>query len=124
MSVTPSTRLPGTPGTWLHDALRYWEPRRIAYNLVLAGVVAAWLVFTWPRFRSAVTWPSLMALLALAALANACYCAAYVVEAALQRSSSRELWLRSRWILWLSGALFAAVLACYWIADEIYPHAG
>ena len=29
---------------------------------------------------------------------------------------------RWRWALWLGGALFAVLLANYWIADEIYPY--
>jgi hypothetical protein len=27
-------------------------------------------------------------------------------------------------ILWLLGTLFALVVTCYWIADEIYPYVG
>ena len=26
-----------------------------------------------------------------------------------------------RWVLWTAGTVFAALLACYWIGDEIYP---
>jgi hypothetical protein len=61
------------------DALRYWERRRIGYNIVLALIGLGWVVFTWPHFRSAFTWGSLLALFVLAVLANACYCAAYLV---------------------------------------------
>lgn len=60
-----------------------------------------------------------MAVLALAA--NVCYCAAYVVDAAMTHSSFDLDWRSRRWILWLVGTLFAIVLASYWIADEIYP---
>jgi hypothetical protein len=31
-------------------------------------------------------------------------------------------WLRWRAALWLVGVLFAAFIASYWIADEIYPY--
>jgi len=51
----------------LSDAIRYWEPRRIVYNLVLSAVVIAWLVLTWPRFRVAFTLQALLLLLMLAA---------------------------------------------------------
>jgi hypothetical protein len=30
----------------LGDAIRYWEPRRIAYNLVLTAAVLTWTVGT------------------------------------------------------------------------------
>jgi hypothetical protein len=104
--------------------MHYWEPRRLVYNIVLAAVVAAWLVFTWPHFRPAFTMQALLMLLVLAAIANACYCAAYLVDTAMQRSPFRATWLHARWLLWLAGTLFAAALAWYWIADEIYPYVG
>jgi hypothetical protein len=55
-------------------------------------------------------------------LANVCYCAAYLVDLPLQYSSFRAAWRRRRFALWLAGMLFAALLASYWIADEIYPY--
>jgi hypothetical protein len=112
---------PETLGARLRDAARYWEPRRINYNLVLAAVVAAWLVSTWPHFRPALTLQSLLLFLVLAVMANVCYSAAYLADILLQFSPVRGLWQRRRWSLWLAGTLFAALLACYWIADEIYP---
>lgn len=106
------------------EAVRYWEPRRVVYNIVLVAVVAGWVVFTWPHFRPAFTLQVLLALLVLAAIANACYCAAYLAETVVQRSPFRTTWLHTRWLLWLAGTLFAAALAWYWIADEIYPCVG
>src|SRR6266849_10319620 len=103
------------------DAVRYWEPRRLVYNLVLIGATVASVVATWPHFRPALTLSSLPPMDALALLANVCYCAAYVVDVAMLHSSLNAVWRRRRWILWLVGTLFAIVLASYWIADEIYP---
>jgi hypothetical protein len=112
---------PKTFGARFKDAARFWEPRRIAYNLVLTAVVFAFLILTWPHFRPALTFQSLPPLLVLAAMANVCYSAAYLADVLLQFSSFRNLWQRQRWSLWLVGTLFAVLLACYWIADEIYP---
>ena len=106
----------------LDDALRYWESRRILYNLGLGAVVLAWVALTWPHFRPALTLQALALLSVLAVLANVCYCAAYLVDLPLQYSSFRAGWRRRRFALWLAGMLFAAVLASYWIADEIYPY--
>ena len=103
------------------DAIRYWEPRRVGYNLVLAAIVLGWVALTWPHFRGAFTWPSLLAVLVLAVLANVCYCAAYFVDIPLQYSAFQNTWRRRRWALWLIGVLFAGVITFYWIADEIYP---
>jgi hypothetical protein len=105
----------------LTDAIRFWEPRRLVYNFLLAAVVVIWLVATWPHFRVAFTLSSLLLLAALAILANVCYCAAYFVDIPMQRSSFGTVWRRRRWVLWLLGMLLAIVLANYWIVDEIYP---
>ena len=123
---TPSQNLgtsPSSPfrGLLLADAIRYWEPRRIVYNLVLVAVVIAWVVLTWPHFRPAFTLSSLLLLAILALLANVCYCAAYLVDIPMQHSSLCTVWTRRRWALWLLGTLFAILLANYWIVDEIYP---
>jgi len=115
---------PRTFKVLLREAMHYWEPRRLVYNIVLVAVVAGWLVFTWPHFRPAFTMQVLLVLFVLAAIANACYCTAYLVDTAMQRSPFRTTWLRARWLLWLAGTLFAAALAWYWIADEIYPYVG
>jgi hypothetical protein len=102
-------------------ALRFWEPRRIFYNLVLAAVVVAWLVLTWPHFRPAFTRTSLLFLVIMALLANVCYCAAYLVDLPLQHSTLCAVWRRWRWALWLVGTLFAVLFENYWFVDEIYP---
>lgn len=120
----PPGSLPTAPPPFsdvLSDALRYWEPRRIGYNLALTLIVLGWVAFTWPHFRGAFTWSSLLALFVLAVLANVCYCAAYLVDVAVQYSAFRDTWRRRRWLLWLIGVIFASAIAFYWVADEIYP---
>jgi hypothetical protein len=116
--VSPSTQFRGI----LDDAIRYWERRRLAYNLVLALVVIAWVASTRPHFRGALTLESLLALVILATLANVCYCAAYLVDIPMHYSSFCVVWRRRRWGLWLTGMLFAVALENYWIVDEIYPN--
>jgi hypothetical protein len=106
----------------LSDAIRYWELRRIVYNGLLAVVVAAWVVLSWPHFRSALALGALVPLSILAVLANVCYCAAYLADVPMQLSVFRVTWRRWRWSLCLAGTLFAILLANYWIADEIYPY--
>jgi hypothetical protein len=92
----------------------------VIYNLVLAAVVAFWVIFTWPHFRDAMNLTSLLLLVTLASLANVCYCAAYLVDITM-RASARHALNHQRWVLWLMGTLFAVVLENYWIVDEIYP---
>jgi hypothetical protein len=122
---SPSPALPQPPlasfRALLTDSIRFWELRRIFYNLALTVVAVAWLVVTWPHFRSALTLTSLFLFLILALLANVCYCAAYLVDIPMQHSALAAIWRRRRWLLFLAGTLFAILLENYWIGDEIYP---
>lgn len=105
----------------LLQASRFWEPKRLVYNLLLTAVVVLWIAVTWPHFREALKLSSLLPLLVLALLANGCYCAAYLVDIPMQRSAPGSAWNRGRWGLWVIGTLSAIILANYWIADEIFP---
>ena len=111
----------GSPRKGLIDAARFWEPRRLLYNLLLTGVAAIWVVRTWPHFRPAMTLESLGIMTVLALLANVCYCAAYLAEILIQNSSSSTGWNRQRWVIWGIGTALAILFENYWIADEIYP---
>src|SRR6185312_4793399 len=105
----------------LSDAIHYWEPRRIVYNLALAAVVLVFAVTFWTQIRDRISFELLLALVVLTVLANVCYCAAYIVDIPLQLSSHFMLWKRWRWLLWVFGVLFGAALAWYWTGDEILP---
>jgi hypothetical protein len=105
----------------LKDALRYWEPRRVAYNLAMTAVAGAVVLRTWPHFQPAFTLQSVPPLAVLAALANLCYCAVYVVEFMVDQSASDGLWRHWRGTLWFAGTLLALLFEYYWIVDEIYP---
>src|SRR6266550_8968898 len=110
---------PGSPRKGLIEAARFWEPRRLLYNLLLTTVVLIWVVKTWPHFRPAMTLESLGIMAVLALLANLCYCAGYLTEILIQNSTSS--WYRQRWAVWVVGTLLAILFENYWIADEIYP---
>jgi hypothetical protein len=103
------------------EAFRFWEPRRLLYNLALAIVVLVWVLATWPHFRPMMTLQALLLLVVLGFIANVCYCAAYLVDIPLLSSPFGGGWKRRRWLLWLLGTALAIVLANYWIVDEIYP---
>lgn len=122
---TQSQNFPNSPAphfrALLAGSFRFWELRRLFYNLLLAAIVITWIAASWPHFRPILNLHSLLLLAILALIANACYCAAYLVDISLLSSPLAEAWIRHRWILWLLGTLFAILLANYWIADEIYP---
>jgi uncharacterized membrane protein YkvI len=93
------------------DAVRFWERGRLAYNLLLAAVVGAVFAAEWPSSRATLTADVAQQLFVLAVVANALYCAAYVVDVVVQFSDFRTPWRRHRWLLLTLGCLFAAVLA-------------
>jgi hypothetical protein len=105
------------------SAASFWERGRLPYNGVLAAVVVAWLVFTWPHFRASLTLGSLVAFVVLGLGANFCYSAAYLADIAIQLFAPKALWRGFRRTLWVAGMLIALVVENYWIADEIYPYA-
>jgi hypothetical protein len=104
----------------LTNAFRYWEPRRIPYNLVLVAVVAACVARIGPHFLAVFRWVDILPLFVLAVMANVCYSAAYVADIPAQSSAFRAAWQKWRWALWLIGTLFAATLALYWMEDEVF----
>jgi len=93
------------------DAMRYWEPRRAIYNIVLFGVVCVHFMVGWPASRAYLARDPLFLFFILAVFANIAYCAAYAVDLFVQFSGVRGVWGRRRWILLLVGTTFAAVVA-------------
>ena len=115
----PSERGPSVGG--LVGALRFWESRRLLYNLLLFAVVVIWVLRTWPHFRPAMNLEGLGGAVVLGLLANLCYSAAYLAEILIQGATRRAAWNRQRWAIWVAGTLLEILFENYWIADEIYP---
>jgi hypothetical protein len=99
---------------WATDAIRYWEPRRILYNLILAAIVLACLSVSLPTSKGLITVDFVLVLFLLAVLANVAYCAAYVVDIFAQISGFRELWQQYRWLLFVVGMAFAGIVTRFW----------
>jgi len=104
----------------LDDAIRFWELRRVPYNLILAAVVVVWLVANRAHLPEALLWPAILALFVMAALANVLYSVAYCLDVFVQYSSFRDLWRRRRWMLWLAGMLLGVALANFWILTNFH----
>jgi hypothetical protein len=93
----------------LNDGLRYWEPRRVVYNLLLTVVVISQLTSlqAWPQMA---TLKAMLGLIVCCAAANLCYCSAYLVDFPLQHSDFRESWLHHRGILFFAGCILGCAL--------------
>ena len=92
------------------DAIKYWEPRRILYNVVLLTVVLLYFVIGLPHSKQLLNLNFVLLVFLLAVMANVAYCAAYIVDVFAQSSGVREQWLKYRWVLLAVGILFASVL--------------
>jgi len=103
------------------DAIRYWEPRRFLYNVVLGSIVIGYFVAYWPESREVVTFEAALGAFMLAVMANLCYCAAYLVDIFVQISDYRILWQRWRWVLLAIGIAFAAILT-WQFSEGFFQH--
>jgi hypothetical protein len=96
--------------TYVANALRYWEPRRLIYNAVLASVVLAHLFLAWPASREKVSLDFFLGLFILAVLANVAYCAVYLADLFVQFSGLDAAWRLGRVVLLIVGTAFAATI--------------
>jgi hypothetical protein len=95
------------------EAIRYWEPRRIVYNLLLGSVVLIYFFLSVGPNKS-VSFDQVQLLFLLCVLANVAYCGAYVADLFAQMSGFRKRWRGLRWLLFVVGSAFAAILARFW----------
>jgi hypothetical protein len=98
----------------LTDAIRYWEPLRLAYNAALIIIVLVYFWIGYPASKGALSVNSILVIFFMAVLANVAYCAVYLVDLFAQASGFRETWCKNRWILFAIGLLFAGVLTRFW----------
>ena len=104
----------------ISDTVKYWEVKRIVYNLILLGITTLLLYininfndFQFLELVELLTTP-FITLFKLAIVANILYCSAYVVDVFIQLSDYRNSWLKYRWTLFISGTTLASVLAAFY----------
>ena len=105
------------------EAIRYWEPRRAIYNVLLAAVVCFYFVVGLPISKHLLTADSALIMFLLAVVANVAYCAAYLVDIFVQMSGFRDAWRKARWILFVVGLAFAAILTRFVSMGFFLPQA-
>jgi hypothetical protein len=103
------------------DAIKFWEPRRIIYNLVLAAIVVLYFAAGYPSSRAVLSIDFALSLFLLAVAANVAYCAAYIVDIFVQASGYREIWQRARWVLFAIGTTFAAIITRFIAMGMFHP---
>jgi hypothetical protein len=111
-SVLPASGgLAARLGGYVASGLRYWERRRIIYNVVLAVIVLGNFIFAWPGSRLALSVNLLLGIFVLAVLANVAYCAAYLPDIFVQFSGLDSALRWTRTVLFVVGTAFAATIA-------------
>jgi hypothetical protein len=106
------------------DAIRYWEPRRLVYNAVLALIVLFYFFRAYPASKAALELNAILGLFLLAVLANIAYCGAYIADVFAQWSSYVDFWRRYRWVLLVIGMLFAGILTRFFSIAMFSPCCG
>jgi hypothetical protein len=101
----------GRASGYVAEALRYWEPRRLFYNLILLAVVIAHIIAKWSNVQRLLTFDLFLMLFLLAVLANICYCVVYAVDLFIRFSGLQAAWEKGRIVVLLVGTAFAAVIA-------------
>jgi len=92
------------------DAIKFWEPWRMLYNLALAAIVIIYFAIGYPSSKARLSIDFCLGLFVLAVLANVLYCTAYIVDIFAQASGFREAWRIYRKLLFVIGTLFAAII--------------
>lgn len=116
----PSIAVMDRLGQHVAEALRFWEPSRLVYNLALLAVVAAHFTARMPEVWNQVSFDAFLALFFLAVLANVVYCAAYLVDLFVQLSGLRDQWRIGRVVLLTVGTLFACVIAHFMLSGGLH----
>jgi hypothetical protein len=105
--------------TYVANALRYWEPRRLIYNAVLALVVVGEVAANWAVFSQRITVDLVLGLFILAVLANVAYCAVYAADLFVQFSGLDGPWRRGRILVLIVGTAFGAALAHFFVMGSL-----
>jgi hypothetical protein len=103
--------------TFRHTAIRYWERRRIIYNLAL--LLPAWFGYgftdnlNWVGDTHETHYSYILPWFALCAVgANVCYSFAYALEFLFGNDDPTSRWMRyGRTTAFVGGVLFAMLLA-------------
>jgi hypothetical protein len=109
----------GRLSAYAANALRYWEPRRLVYDAVLALVVVGHFAARWPASRDALSVDLGLGVFMLAVLANVAYCAVYVPDLFVQFSGLDAAWRRGRVIVLIIGTAFAATIT-HFVAPGLF----
>jgi len=103
-------------------AIRYWEPRRLIYNAVLAAIILIYFGLNYPASKSILSINFVLSVFLLAVLANVAYCAAYPVDVFVSASNYREEWRKYRWIVFIIGLSFAAIITRFFALGMFQPN--
>ena len=104
------------------NAIGYWEPRRLIYNLALALIVLVYFAINYPASKTTLSVDLGLGIFLLAVVANVAYCVAYAVDIFAQMSGFRLLWLKHRWMMLVIGILFAGTIT-RWLAIGMFSSA-
>lgn len=95
------------------ESIKYWEKKRIIYNLGLLLVVVLNFTFRLPESLDRLCLEFALQLFILTLVANILYSTAYIVDVFVQHSDFSSSWKKYRWILFIIGFSLASILAWF-----------
>jgi len=97
------------------EAMRYWEPRRIFYNVVILLVIGASCMISGGGASLTLALREMLSLLLILMTANVVYCIAYVLDLyALLYGGAERGWHFLRPLCYYGGLILAAGLTRLW----------
>lgn len=109
-SQVPAPGVAARLSGFVAGALKYWEPRRLVCNGVLASVVLVHFLLAWPGSWDKLSLDLALGIFFLAVLANVTYCCAYIPDVVVQFSGLHEQWQVGRTVLLIVGTAFGATI--------------
>jgi len=104
----------------LTNAIRYWESRRLVYNVILVAIVLFHLVtYAFSTLGNTHLASKLCSLFVLWTIANIAYTTAYIVDIPVQLSDFQQTW-RARRVLLFSVGLLLSVILTWQVASQLF----
>jgi len=101
------------------DSIKYWEVRRIIYNVVLGLITLGYFFYGLPKSLNKLSFDSFLGFFVLAVIANVFYCAIYLPDFLAQISVFQPQWRRYRWIPFLIGLIFASIFTRWIVISSL-----
>jgi uncharacterized membrane protein len=109
-------------GALYHESVRWWENRRLYYNLLLFALEAALLIYYAKATKHFGVQNAIVASFAYQAAANFFYSVGWGTEVLLMHYLPNvRISQNIRWLLFIFGVVFSIILTITWYQEILVP---